>query len=45
MSRKYELVYIAMPDSTEEQLAELHQQVQTVVDRFGGTENVRSAAP
>jgi len=37
MQRQYELVYIAMPDSTEEQLAELHQQVQTVVDRFGGT--------
>lgn len=35
--RQYELVYIAMPDSTEEQLAELHQQVATVVDRFGGT--------
>jgi len=37
MHRQYELVYIAMPDSTEEQLAELHQQVVTVVDRFGGT--------
>ena len=37
MQRQYELVYIALPDSTEEQLAELHQQVQTVVDRFGGT--------
>jgi small subunit ribosomal protein S6 len=35
--RQYELVYIAMPDSTEEQLADLHQQVVTVVDRFGGT--------
>ncbi len=35
--RQYELVYIAVPDSTEEQLAELHQQVATVVDRFGGT--------
>ena len=35
--RQYELVYIAMPDSTEEQLAALHQQVATVVDRFGGT--------
>jgi small subunit ribosomal protein S6 len=35
--RQYELVYIAMPDSTEEQLADLHQQVATVVDRFGGT--------
>lgn len=37
MQRQYELVYIALPDSTEEQLAELHQQVQTVVDRFGGS--------
>ena len=37
MHRQYELVYIAMPDSTEEQLAELHQQVATVVDRFGST--------
>src|SRR5262245_64601796 len=37
MQRQYELVYIALPDSTDEQLAELHQQVQTVVDRFGGT--------
>jgi small subunit ribosomal protein S6 len=37
MHRQYELVYIAMPDSTEEQLADLHQQVVTVVDRFGGT--------
>jgi len=35
--RQYELVYIAAPDSTEEQLAELQQQVVTVADRFGGT--------
>jgi len=35
--RQYELVYIAVPDSTEEQLAELQQQVVTVADRFGGT--------
>lgn len=35
-ARQYELVYIAPPDSTEEVLAELHTQVSTVVDRFGG---------
>ena len=34
--RQYELIYITPPDATEEALAELHQQVQTVVDRFGG---------
>lgn len=34
--RQYELVYIASPDATEEALAELHQQVATVVERFGG---------
>lgn len=36
-NRQYELVYIALPDSTEEALAELHQQVAAVVERFGGT--------
>jgi small subunit ribosomal protein S6 len=36
-TRQYELVYIALPDSTEEVLADLHQQVATVVERFGGT--------
>lgn len=35
--RQYELVYIASPDATEEDLAELHAQVATVVERFGGT--------
>ena len=35
--RQYELVYIATPDSTEEQLADLQQQVATVVERFSGT--------
>jgi small subunit ribosomal protein S6 len=35
--RQYELVYIALPDSTEEALADLHQQVAGVVERFGGT--------
>jgi len=35
--RQYELVYIVPPDTTEEQLAEVHQQVATVVERFGAT--------
>ena len=35
--RQYELVYIAAPDTTEEALAELHQQIATVVERFSGT--------
>ncbi len=35
-TRQYELVYIALPDSTEEALADLHQQVAGVVERFGG---------
>jgi small subunit ribosomal protein S6 len=35
-ARQYELVYIALPDSTEEVLADLHQQVSAIVDRFGG---------
>jgi len=36
-TRQYELVYIALPDSTDEVLADLHQQVAAVVERFGGT--------
>ena len=34
--RQYELIYITPPDATEEALAELHQQVAAVVERFGG---------
>jgi small subunit ribosomal protein S6 len=36
-TRQYELVYLTPPDTTEEALADLHQQITTVVDRFGGT--------
>jgi small subunit ribosomal protein S6 len=36
-NRQYELVYIALPDSTEEALADLHSQVAKVVEQFGGT--------
>ena len=35
--RQYELIYITAPEITDEALAELHTQVVTVVDRFGGT--------
>jgi small subunit ribosomal protein S6 len=36
MNRKYELVYIASPDASEAQIAELHGQVEAVVQRLGG---------
>ncbi|SRR5216684_1345163 len=34
--RQYELVYILPPDSTEAQVAELHEQVASVVSRLNG---------
>jgi len=34
--RQYELVYILPPDSTEQQIAELHEQVDAVVSRMSG---------
>jgi len=36
-SRQYELVYIVAPESTEQELADLHTQVEQIVQRFGGT--------
>jgi small subunit ribosomal protein S6 len=36
MNRKYELVYIISPDATDDQAAELHRQVEAVVQRMGG---------
>jgi len=35
--RQYELVYILPPDTTEQQVAELHQQIEAVVSRMNGT--------
>src|SRR5205085_1180996 len=35
--RQYELVYILPPDTTEQQVAELHEQVGQVVTRMNGT--------
>ena len=37
MTRTYELVYVARPDSTDEQVAELTKQVEAIVSRMGGT--------
>jgi small subunit ribosomal protein S6 len=36
MNRRYELVYVVSPDSTEEQITELHTQVEGIVQRLGG---------
>ena len=36
MNRKYELVYIASPDATDEQVTELHTQVEGIAQRMGG---------
>lgn len=35
--RQYELVYILPPDTTEQQVAELHEQVEAVVSKMHGT--------
>jgi small subunit ribosomal protein S6 len=37
MNRKYELVYVVSPDATEEQVTDLHTQVEGIVQRMGGT--------
>ena len=34
--RQYELVYILIPDATEQQIADLHAQVEAVVSRMNG---------
>lgn len=36
MKRKYELVYIVSPDATDAQVADLHVQVEAIVQRLGG---------
>jgi len=33
--RKYELVYIVSPDATEEQVTDLHTQIEAIVQRLG----------
>jgi small subunit ribosomal protein S6 len=36
-NRQYELVYILTPDSPDEQVAELHAQIEAIVTRYNGT--------
>jgi small subunit ribosomal protein S6 len=36
MKRKYELVYVVSPEATDEQVADLHAQVEATVQRMGG---------
>ena len=36
MNRKYELVYVVSPDASDEQIADLHTQVEAIIQRIGG---------
>jgi small subunit ribosomal protein S6 len=36
-ARTYELIYIIKPEATEQEVAELHTQVEGIVQRLGGT--------
>src|SRR5262245_46279431 len=36
MTRKYELVYVVSPDASDEQVNDLHAQVESTVQRMGG---------
>jgi small subunit ribosomal protein S6 len=36
-SRQYELVYIVTPEASEQDVAELHTQVEQIIERFKGT--------
>jgi small subunit ribosomal protein S6 len=37
MNRKYELVYIVSPEATDDQVTELHTQVESIIQRLNGT--------
>ena len=36
MNRKYELVYVVSPDASDDQVNELHTQVEGIIQRMGG---------
>ena len=36
-SRQYELVYIVSPDATDQEVADLHTQIEQIVQRYNGT--------
>jgi small subunit ribosomal protein S6 len=37
MTRKYELVYVVSPEASDDQVTDLHNQVDAIVQRIGGT--------
>ena len=37
MNRKYELVYVVSPEATDDQVTELHTQVESIIQRLHGT--------
>jgi small subunit ribosomal protein S6 len=37
MNRRYELVYIGSPEATDDQVTELHTQVESIIQRLNGT--------
>ena len=39
-NRQYELVYIVSPDASEQDVADLHTQVEQIIQRFNGTPQV-----
>src|SRR3954465_14525795 len=36
-TRQYELVYIVTPEASEQEIADLHTQIEQIVQRFNGT--------
>ena len=36
MTRKYELVYVVSPEASDDQVADLHTQIEAIVQRIGG---------
>ena len=36
-ARQYELVYIVTPEASEQEIADLHTQIEQIVQRYGGT--------
>jgi small subunit ribosomal protein S6 len=36
MTRKYELVYVVSPEASDDQVADLHNQIEAIVQRIGG---------
>ena len=36
-ARQYELVYIVTPEASEQEITDLHTQIEQIVQRFGGT--------